>query len=199
VGRRALDVGRVRTAAVLGGVILGVAGCGLVPDSATPPRASTTSTTASASAAVARAERTHEYPTPAARQTVIGGWRNPAQAVEVFAATYINWTAATVSARLQALAQVSVGQARSAMLLEASGTGTDYELHRGGVANRGTVEAVAPLPSAPRQYVVVTREETTSAVPGAARELAPAWHVTLAEVTRVAGGLWVLSRWQPES
>jgi hypothetical protein len=189
-------VGRAWSVPALTSLVLGLAGCALVPDGGTPPRASTTS---GVSAAVTRAERTHEYPTPVARQTVIGGWRSPTQAVEVFAATYINWTAATVSVRLQALAQVSVGQARSSMLLEASGTARDYELHRGVVANRGTVEAVAPLPSAPRHYVVVTREETTSAVAGAARGLVPAWHVTLAGVIRIPGGLWVLSRWQPES
>jgi hypothetical protein len=185
-------VGSARTATVLGCLILGLAGCTPGAGGSAPSRP------AGAPPAVTRADHTHEYPTPAARQTVIGGWRNPAQAVEVFAAAYINWTAATVSARLRALAEVSVGQARAAMLLAASGTAGDYELHRGGVVNRGTVEAVAPLPAAPGQYIVVTREETTSAVAGAARGLAPAWHVTLAGVTRVGGGLWVLSRWQPE-
>ena len=67
------------------------------------------------------------------------------------------------------------------------------------MANRGTVEAVAPLASAPREYVVVTREQTTSTTDASAGGLAPAWHVTLATVVRVAGGLWVLSRWQPAS
>ena len=182
---------RIWTAAALGCVTLALSGCG--PDGATPPRAS------SATAAVTRADHTHEYPTPAPGQSVIGGWRSPAQAVAVFAATYINWTAATISTRLKALAEVSVGQARSAMLLAASGAARDYELQRGAVTNRGTVEAVAPLPSAPRRYIVVTREQTTSAIAGADGGLAPAWHVTLAGVTRVTGGLWVLSRWQPES
>ena len=45
---------------------------------------------------------------------------------------------------------------------------------------------------------MVTREQTTSTT-GPYRGLAPAWHVTVAAVTRVTGGLWVLSRWQPES
>jgi hypothetical protein len=130
---------------------------------------------------------------------VIGGWRNPVQAVQVFAATYINWTASTVSARLQALAEVSVGQARSAMSLAAAETAKDYELRRSGVANTGTVEAIAPLRSGSDQYVVVTRESTTATNSSAYRGLAPAWHVTLATVTRVTGGLWVLSDWQPET
>jgi hypothetical protein len=199
----AMGVRLSRTAAVLGCLTVALAGCG--PELGGAARPSTAAhhraapTTTAAAAAVARADRTHEYPTPVPRQAVIGGWRSPAQAVAVFADAYINWTAATVSARLRALAEVSVGQARSAMLLAASGTARDYELRRGAVVNRGTVEAVAPLPSAPGQYVVVTREQTTSAIAGGGGGLAPGWHVTLAGVARVGGGLWVLSRWQPES
>jgi hypothetical protein len=158
-----------------------------------PPRAAT------GAALIGRANRTHEYPAPVPRQSVIGGWHSAVQAVEVFAATYINWTARTVSARLTALAEVSVDQARSAMLLAASETAKDYELQRSGVANSGAVEVVAPLPGHPGQFVVVTREQTTATSSSAYQGLAAAWHVTLATVARVAGGLWVLSRWQPES
>ena len=184
-----------RAAAGLACLALGLAGCGAPGPSATQP---------TSPPLVAQADRTREVPTPARRQSVVGGWRTPAQAVAVFAATYVNWTAATVSVRLRALAEVSVGQARAAMLLAAAETAGDYELHRSGVANRGTVEAVAPLPASPGRYVVVTREQTTSAAGGTYRGLAPAWHVTLATVTRlpvagVAGRLWVLSGWQAES
>ena len=49
------------------------------------------------------------------------------------------------------------------------------------------------------QYAVVTRERTTAANTSAYRGLAPAWHVSLATVTQVSGGLWVLSAWQPEN
>jgi hypothetical protein len=208
-------------AVVVGGVSLCAAGCGLTmgggaspAGSSVPshPRASSRPPTpsrssgpsgragaAATSALVAQANRTHEYPTPTSPQRVIGGWRTPVQAVEVFTATYINWTASTVSARLQALAEVSVGQARSAMSLAAAETAKDYELRRSGVANSGTVEAIAPLRSGADQYAVVTREVTTATNSGAYRGLAPAWHVTLATVTRVTGGLWVLSDWQPEN
>jgi hypothetical protein len=148
---------------------------------------------------VSQADRTGEYPAPAAHQSVIGGWRDPRQAVEVFADTYINWTAATVSARLGALAEVSVGQARSAMSLAAAQTAHDYELHRGGIANSGVVEAVARLPGSADRYAVVTRELTSATSGSTYRGLAPAWHVSLATVTPVTGGLWVLSGWQPES
>ncbi len=184
---------------------LGMAGCG-VPGGGGPPAAAgtTAAVTQAAAGLAARADRSHEVPTRARNQPVVGGWRNPAQAVAVFAATYINWTAATVSARLRALSEVSVGQARSSMLLSAAETTGDYELHRSGVANRGTVEAVAALPGAADRYVVVTREETTAAAGGPYQGLPPAWHVTLATVTRVrvarvAGELWVLSGWQAES
>jgi hypothetical protein len=153
----------------------------------------------SVAAGMAAARRTHEYPGPAPPQAVAGGWRNPVEAVRVFAATYVNWTAATVSQRLRALSEVSIGQARAAMSLAAAGTASDVELHRGGIANAGTVEAVTALPGRSREYVVVTRERTTASNSSAYQGLAPAWHVTLATVAPVTGGLWVLSSWQPES
>jgi hypothetical protein len=163
-----------------------------------PGRAASAASTSATSAAVATAQRTHEYPYPAGRQTVIGGWRNPVQAVQVFATTYINWTAATVSDRLRALAEVSVGQARSAMALAAADTAGDYELQRGGIANAGVVEAIAPLAGGADRYAVVTEERTTATGTAAYRGLAPGWHLALATVTRV-GGLWVVSAWEPES
>ncbi len=57
---------------------------------------------------------------------------------------------------------------------------SDYELKRGGIANSGTVEAVAPLPGRRDQYVVVTRELTTATATRAYQGLRPAWHVALA-------------------
>jgi hypothetical protein len=121
------------------------------------------------------------------------------QAIREFATAYINWNAATVAARMRVLAAQSVGQARSAMALAAAQTAGDYELQQGGIANSGTVEAVAPLFGRPRQYVVATRETTTSADTDAYQGLRPAWHLTLATVTRLASGQWVLSGWQPEN
>lgn len=169
------------------------------PGASSPAAVASTAAASAAASAAARADRTHELPTPAPRPTVIGGWRSPVQAVEVFADTYINWTAATVSERLQALAEVSVGQARSAMRLAAGETARDYELRRGGIANQGVVEAIAPVRGSADQYAVVTRERTTASNTGAYRGLEPAWHVSLATVTRIGGGLWVLSAWQPEN
>jgi hypothetical protein len=138
-------------------------------------------------------------PPPAERPTPGSASPSAASAVRTFATAYINWTAGSVKRVLLALAARSVGQARSAMVLAAAQTGSDSELHRGGIGNSGTVEAVAPLAGHTTQYVVVTRETTTATNTSAYTGLRPAWHVTVATVRRLAGGAWVVSGWQPES
>jgi hypothetical protein len=85
------------------------------------------------------------------------------------------------------------------MALAAAQTAGDYELKHGGVANRGTVEAVAPLGGHRYQYVVVTREQTTASNTSAYQGLRPSWHLALATVAQLASGGWAISRWQPES
>jgi hypothetical protein len=147
---------------------------------------------------VTRADRTHEVPTPARRERATPGWATPERAVRAFATDYVNWTAATVSARLRALARRCTGQARATLELQAREVAADTELHRGQIANRGTVEAVGPLAGSRNRYAVVTRERTTAADDAAYRGLAPEWHVSVATVMRV-GRRWVLSGWQPES
>jgi hypothetical protein len=119
--------------------------------------------------------------------------------VRAFATAYINWTAPNLTRRLRALAALSVGQARAAMTLAAAQTARDYELRRGGVANSGTVEAVAPIRGRANQFAVVTRELTTASASDAYRGLKPAWHVALATVTPAPDGGWTLSGWQPEN
>jgi hypothetical protein len=149
---------------------------------------------------VARAQRTHEYPSPPPpRQSVTGASASAAAAVFAFATAYINWNAKTVSQDLRVLARRSIGQARSTLQLAAAQTASDYELRRGGVANQGAVEAVAPLPGSREQYVVVTRELTTATATTAYQGLQPAWHIALATVTQERPGQWVVSAWQPES
>jgi hypothetical protein len=123
----------------------------------------------------------------------------PARAVRDYAERYINWTAGTVTAMLSDLAQASIGQARSAMALEAAQVASDPELAQNGIANAGTVEAVAPLAGRSSRYVVVTREHTTATLSSAYQGLRPAWHVTVAVVSQVAPGRWVVSGWQPEN
>jgi hypothetical protein len=147
--------------------------------------------------AIARA--THEYPSPPPpRESVSAASATATEAVRAFATAYINWTAATVAADMRALAARSVGQARSALELAATETASDYELQRGGIANNGAVEAVAPLPGAHDQYIVVTRESTTATNTTAYAGLRPAWHVALATVALV-GHAWAVSAWQPQS
>jgi len=152
----------------------------------------------SPSRVVADADRSHEVPTPAGRQRAAPGWASPQRAVRAFATAYVNWSAATVSSRLRALARRCVGQARATLELQAREVAADRELRRGRIVNAGTVEAVGRLPGRARRYAVVTRERTTAAGDAAYRGLAPEWHVSVATVTR-AGHRWVLSGWQPES
>jgi hypothetical protein len=147
------------------------------------------------------AQATHEYPSPKpAPQTATDGRASAVAAVRAFASAYINWTADTVSADMRMLAARSIGQARSLLELAAAQTASDYELQRGGIANAGKVEAVAPLPGSGRdRYVVVTRESTTATNTTAYQGLQPAWHVALATVARLPTGSWAVSDWQPES
>jgi hypothetical protein len=150
---------------------------------------------------LARAQAAHEYPSPPPpRQAVAGsGSATALGAIRVFATAYINWDAQTVAADMRALAAASIGQARAATILAAAQTAGDYELQRGGIANHGIVEAVAPRPGHQDQYVVVTLESTTATNTTAYQGLRPAWHVALATVTEPQPGQWVLSAWQPEN
>jgi hypothetical protein len=153
-----------------------------------------------AASKLSQAQATHEYPSPpAATQTVTGDQPSPVTAIEAFADTYINWNAGNVAARLRALAAQSVGQARSAMALAAAGAAGDYELQRGGIANAGTVQGIAPLRDTVDQFVVVTLERTTATSTTAYAGLRPAWHLAIATVVGLPGGRWALSGWQPES
>ncbi len=156
--------------------------------------------TASEAARLAQAQATHEYPSPPPPpETAADAATNPVQAVRDFATAYINWTALSVASDMRALATESIGQARSAMELAAAQTANDYELQRGGIANSGTVEAIAPLLGHPGQYVVVSREATTATNTTAYAGLSPAWHLAIATVVRLQPGGWALSGWRPEN
>ncbi|MBV9806708.1 MAG: hypothetical protein JO286_05970 [Solirubrobacterales bacterium] len=149
---------------------------------------------------LAQAQATHEYPSPSPPpQTAAAAAHAPIEAIRAFATAYINWDAQTVAADMRSLAAAAVGQARAAMILAAAETAGDYELQRGGIANRGTVEAIAPRPSRPREFIVVTLESTTATNTTAYQGLRPAWHVALATVAEQSPGQWVLSGWQPEN
>jgi hypothetical protein len=183
-------------AVLAGAVALVLGGCGITLPA---PVASPGSSTASTPLTSGHPAPIHnEVPTPAGKAEHAHGAPTPAAAVRTFAHTYINWTAADVAKRMHTLARASVGQARAELQLEAAETKADKELHRGGVANSGVVEAVSPLRG--KEYVVVTLEQTTATASSAYDGLAPAWHVAVATVR--AGDdhrRWVVSGWQPES
>ena len=181
----------MRRTAVAAACLLAVAaaGCGATHQARRP----TTSK-------LAQAQASHEYPSPPPpRQFGEEAAPTAVEAIRSFATAYINWTAQTVAADMRSLAARCVGQARSAMALAAAETADDYELQRGGIANQGTVQAVAPLAQHPGQYVVVTLESTSATNTTAYQGLRPAWHVALATVTEQSAGRWVVSGWQPEN
>ncbi len=152
--------------------------------------------------ALAEAEATHEYPSPSPPAQRAPGQLTAVGAITAFARRYINWDAQDVSAQMSDLARASIGQARSEMTLAAAETRTDSTLQQGGIANRGSVEAVAPLAGGSERYVVVTSEATTASATSAYAGLAPAWHLTLATVTEIgppAERRWVISAWQPQN
>jgi hypothetical protein len=195
------DLRRAASAVLAAASLAGCAALGAPSSgSSTTSAAPSAATSAEQAANVARAQRTHEFPSPApAPQTASAGATTAVGAVRGFSSAYINWTAGTVVGRMRILAAASVGQARSATQLAAAQAARDYELRRGGIANSGTVEAVTELPRRRDWFVVVTRETTTATATTAYQGLRPAWHVSLATVVQLRGGGWVLSGWQPES
>lgn len=121
----------------------------------------------------------------------------PVEAVERFADRYINWNHRTLAEVQRQLAQMSIGEASATQKRAATRTPADSELRRGRVANHGQLIGIAPArPPRTGDFVVVTRETTTGA--RVYDELPPAYHVTLATVSRVRGG-WAISRWEPQS
>ena len=177
-----------------------VAGCSMPSLSAAPagppPVAATTST---ARGPLAVAATTHEYPSPPVRESAHSPAGDPVSAVRTFATAYVNWDAGSVAGVMAGLAARSVGQARSAMQLAAVQTAGDYELARAGVANHGSVEAIAAVSGQADEYAVVTLERTTATNSTAYAGLAATWHVALATVTELSAGRWVVSAWQPEN
>lgn len=122
---------------------------------------------------------------------------NATLAIERFAELYVNWSYQTLSGQERQLAAMSVGGARQAELQAAAQTARDTTLQRAGIFNRGTLVAVSPAIGGARgEYVVVTKEETGGDPEYAG--LRAAFHVTLARVQAVMGGV-VVSEWQPQT
>ena len=180
-------------------VLLGLAvgGCGIAVPAATGGGEST-GLTAPPSRQPAQVPAAGRTPRASARQP--DPYHSPlaAEALVAFATEYINWNSHTVTADMRLLASQSIGQAQAAMELAAGETARDYELHRGGIANHGQVEGVAPLSGPGGRWVIVTRERTTSTASNAYQGLAPAWHVIVGKAVELGPGRWAISLWQPE-
>ena len=209
-------LGRPRAALVLAlapglGLACIVAGCSMPSLSAAPagpppvaatisaPAPPTVEHNARARGPLAVAAATHEYPGAPVRERVRAPAGDPVSAVRAFAGAYINWDAGSVAADMAGLAARSIGPARAAMALAAAQTASDYELARAGIANHGSVEAIAAVSGQAHRYAVVTLERTTATDSTAYAGLAAAWHVALATVTELPAGHWVVSAWQPEN
>jgi len=121
----------------------------------------------------------------------------PIAAIRRFAELYINWRAETLADHRRRLAALSIGDASSAEARAIAETGTDYELHRSHIANRGRIVAITPtIPYRSGVYLVITRERTTGT--GIYDELEPAYHLTSATAVRIPGG-WAVSQWHPQT
>ena len=175
-----------------------VAGCGIQL-----PSYSTAGTSTSGAPPAIRERSSTSQPAAPARRVVRqpNPYNSPlaAEALVAFATEYINWNASSVAADMRLLASQSIGQAHAAMELAAGEVGRDYELQRGGIANRGQVEGVAPCSGPGGRWVIVTRERTTATASTSYQGLAPAWHVIVAKAVELRPGRWAISLWQPES
>ena len=90
----------------------------------------------------------------------------------------------------QVLAEMRALQARASGISQAPAPGAQPSDFANLMKN--SIDSVANMQN---QATALADASTTSAYRG----LAPAWHLSLATVTRVDGGLWTLSGWQPEN
>jgi hypothetical protein len=175
---------------VLAASVFVLSGCGLLPQSPHPHKPSRVEN-------VPLGERPGSIP----RTQKGGGGASPAStphaAILRFASLYINWTYKNLVSHERTLASIAVGGARLAEQQAATQTARDTTIARAHIYNRGRVIGIAPViaPSGDR-YVVVTREQTGGDPEYAG--LQPAYHVTLATVTRLPGG-FAVAQWEPES
>jgi hypothetical protein len=143
-------------------------------------------------------ERQGTIPASAAKQPApVHPADSPQQALERFAARYINWSYATLAANEGQLAAEAVGEARAFEEQARAQTARDTPLARGHIYNTGTIIGLTQVRGGPPQeWVIDTREHT-----GGDQEYTgtgAGFHVTLATVQRVAGG-WAVAVWRPES
>jgi hypothetical protein len=166
------------------------AGC-TNPDAPTAAR-DTTSSTSPQNAG----EPTAPPPPSPAAQAPAAVQPTPATALRTFAELYVNWTYRTLTGNQWKLAAMSVGAARLSERQAAASSQSDTTITRGHIFNDGHVVSVARDLSRPATWVIVTREQTGGNTQYAG--LPAAYHVTLAQLARVAGGIAV-DQWSPQN
>jgi hypothetical protein len=141
-----------------------------------------------------------EPPAPApaspAAQTPADVQPTPLAALSAFSRLYSNWTYRTLTSDQRALAAMSVGAARLAEQQAAASSEADTTIARGHIWNSGQIVSIASYLARPGTWAIVTSEQT-----GGSTEyegLPAAYHVTLAQLARVAGG-FAVSEWLPQS
>lgn len=134
-------------------------------------------------------------PSPAA-QPPDGVKNSPVAAARAFAQLYVNWSYRTLSSNQRTLAAISVGAARLSERQAAAASARDSTIARAHVYNSGSVVSIAPDALRAGWWAILTREQT-----GGDQQyegLPAAYHVTLAELTRVPGG-YAVEQWLPQS
>jgi hypothetical protein len=117
---------------------------------------------------------------------VLGRAADADEGPRAFAQLYTNWSSRTLSSEQQTLAPISVGAARSSEREAAASSRNDTTMRRGHIYSSGEILSIAQDASRPGRWVIVTREQTGG---DAQYEGLPAgYHVTLAQLARVASG-----------
>jgi hypothetical protein len=120
----------------------------------------------------------------------------PADAITQFATLYMNWTWRTLAAHERKLAALSVGPARLSEQQAAAAAAGDSTIAQTRVYNSGQIISIARSLTNPKQWVIITREQTggNSQYDG----LQASYHVTLAELAQLNNSGWTVSEWLPQ-
>ena len=180
-----------------------IAGCGISNpyqhNAGTSTSTSTATSTASASAGNP-AQNPGESPAPPppapVSQAPASVRSTPAGAIAQFAILYMNWTWRTLAAHERELAALSVGPARLSEQQAAAAAVGDSTVTQSRVYNSGQIISIARSLTNPKQWVIVTREQTggNSQYDG----LQASYHVTLAELAQLNNGGCAVSQWLPQ-
>jgi hypothetical protein len=184
-----------------------IAGCGIsnpyqhTAGITTSTSTSTSTTTGAASSRTPNpAQNPGEPPAPPppapASQAPASVRSTPAGAITQFATLYMNWTWRTLAARERELAALSVGPARLSEQQAAAAAAGHSTIAQTRVYNSGQIISITRSLTNPKQWVIVTREQTggNSQYDG----LQASYHVTLAELAQLNNSGWTVSQWLPQ-